>query len=122
MSDSTNRQWRFYIRDMLAFAEKVIRYTSELNQESFVNSGLNDDATLRNLELIGEAATHIPVTFRVKKSTNRMEVNHRYKKSSYPRVSGYRHRYHMEHYSRRYTGTHFSAPRFGADPSELRLI
>jgi uncharacterized protein with HEPN domain len=29
-------------------------------QEEFVASGLNYDATLRNLELIGEAATNIP--------------------------------------------------------------
>ena len=31
-----------------------------LDQAGFVASGLNYDATLRNLELIGEAATHIP--------------------------------------------------------------
>ena len=31
-----------------------------MDQDAFVASGLNYDATLRNLELIGEAATHIP--------------------------------------------------------------
>jgi uncharacterized protein with HEPN domain len=31
-----------------------------VNQTQFVASGLNYDAVLRNLELIGEAATHIP--------------------------------------------------------------
>lgn len=31
-----------------------------MNQASFVASGINYDATLRNLELIGEAATHVP--------------------------------------------------------------
>ncbi|HOY24059.1 MAG TPA: DUF86 domain-containing protein, partial [Cellvibrio sp.] len=40
--------------------DKVLLYTHELNQASFVASGLNYDATVRNLELIGEAATHIP--------------------------------------------------------------
>ena len=60
MSDSTHREWRFYIDDMIGFAEKVIVYTQGLDQDGFVRSGLKYDATLRNLELIGEAATHIP--------------------------------------------------------------
>lgn len=54
------REWHFYIDDMINFAEKVIVYTEGLNQSEFVLSGLNYDATVRNLELIGEAATHIP--------------------------------------------------------------
>ena len=60
MSDSAQREWRFYIDDMIGFAEKVIAYTQGLDQAGFVGSGLNYDATVRNLELIGEAATHIP--------------------------------------------------------------
>ena len=60
MSDSNSREWRFHIDDMIAFAEKVIAYTEGLDQERFVSSGLNYDATVRNLELIGEAATHVP--------------------------------------------------------------
>ena len=60
MSDPTQREWRFYIDDMISFAEKVITYTDGLDQERFVASGLNYDATVRNLELIGEAATHVP--------------------------------------------------------------
>ena len=60
MSDRPGREWRFYLDDMIGFAEKVIAYTDGLDQEHFVASGLNYDATLRNLELIGEAATNIP--------------------------------------------------------------
>lgn len=60
MSDAAPREWRFYLDDMIGFAEKVIAYTQGLDQDSFVSSALNYDATLRNLELIGEAATHIP--------------------------------------------------------------
>jgi len=60
MSDSAPREWRFYIDDMIGFAEKVIAYTQGLDQDGFVRSGLNYDATVRNLELIGEAAMHIP--------------------------------------------------------------
>lgn len=60
MSKGADREWRFYLDDMIGFAEKVIVYTDGLDQERFVNSGLNYDATIRNLELIGEVATNIP--------------------------------------------------------------
>jgi uncharacterized protein with HEPN domain len=60
MSDSVDREWRFYIDEMIGFVEKVIAYTDGLEQSVFVASGLNYDATVRNLELIGDAATHLP--------------------------------------------------------------
>lgn len=64
MSDVNSREWRFYVNDMIDFAEKVLAYTNGLNQADFIISGLNYDATLRNLELIGEAAAHIPCEVR----------------------------------------------------------
>ena len=60
MSKPAQREWRFYVNDMLDFAEKVVVYSDGLDQERFVSSGLNYDATMRNLSMIGEAATHIP--------------------------------------------------------------
>lgn len=54
------REWRFYIDDMIGFAEKVLAYTEGLTQDDFIEHDLTYDATLRNLELIGEAATRIP--------------------------------------------------------------
>ena len=51
MSETPAREWRFYIDDMIRFAEKVASYTSNLDQAGFVGSSLNYDATLRNLEL-----------------------------------------------------------------------
>jgi len=60
MSDGAPREWRFYLDDMIGFAEKVILYTEGFDQAAFVSSGLNYDATVRNLELLGEAATHVP--------------------------------------------------------------
>jgi len=65
VSDSMPREWRFYLDDMIGFAEKVLAYTDGLDQPAFVSSGLNYDATVRNLELIGEAATHIPEAVRL---------------------------------------------------------
>ncbi len=58
------REWRFYIDDMIGFAEKVLAYTEGLTQEDFIEHDLTYDATLRNLELIGEAATRIPEEIR----------------------------------------------------------
>lgn len=64
MSEGPAREWRFYLDDMIGFGEKVIAYTDGLTQEAFVASDLQYDATLRNIELIGEAATHIPEDIR----------------------------------------------------------
>ena len=62
MSDEPgeSREWRFYVGDMLQFAEKALSYTEGLDQAAFVADTRTYDATLRNIELIGEAATHIP--------------------------------------------------------------
>lgn len=60
MSEFLVREWRFYLNDMSSFAEKALSYTEGFDQQRFIDSGLNYDATVRNLELIGEAATHIP--------------------------------------------------------------
>ena len=59
-ADQPPREWRFYIVDMIEFAEKVLAYTKDVDQDTLVADPLRYDAVLRNLELIGEAATHIP--------------------------------------------------------------
>lgn len=58
--DRIKREWRFYLEDMIEFALRVQSYTAGLDQAGFIASDVTYDATLRNLELIGEAATHIP--------------------------------------------------------------
>ena len=66
MSDAEREQWdwHFYVNDMIEFAEKVQSFTDGMDQDTFVSDTLTYDATLRNLELIGEAATHIPDAIR----------------------------------------------------------
>lgn len=59
-----DRVWRFYISDMLDFAQAVYEYCQGMDQPDFVADRRTYDATLRNLELIGEAATHIPNSIR----------------------------------------------------------
>ncbi len=56
----SEREWRFYLDDMINFAQNVLSYAADMDQNKFVASKLNYDATLRNLELIGEAAMHVP--------------------------------------------------------------
>ncbi|MBI2800731.1 MAG: DUF86 domain-containing protein [Gammaproteobacteria bacterium] len=45
---------------MIIFAQKVVVYTAGQDQTGFVADARTYDATLRNLELIGEAATRVP--------------------------------------------------------------
>lgn len=58
------RAWHFYLDDIIGFAGNVLAYTANLSQAEFEQSRLHYDATVRNLELIGEAATHIPLKLR----------------------------------------------------------
>lgn len=63
-TDEGARHWRLYVRDMIEFGERVIGYAAGLDQRSFTADQIVYDATLRNIELIGEAATHIPESVR----------------------------------------------------------
>jgi uncharacterized protein with HEPN domain len=56
----SEREWRFCVDDMIDFAEHVLAYSQGLDQAGLVADRLHYDATIRNLELIGEAATHVP--------------------------------------------------------------
>ena len=62
--DHVTREWRFFVQDMIEFSKRVLSYTNGLDQAAFVADWRTYDATLRNLELIGEAATHIPLEVR----------------------------------------------------------
>ncbi|NIO42846.1 MAG: DUF86 domain-containing protein [Burkholderiales bacterium] len=68
MSDEPSRAWRFYVEDMVEFCGRVLEYTEGLSLEGFIANKIVYDATLRNLELIGEAATHVPGEIRQKYS------------------------------------------------------
>lgn len=59
------RRWKFYVGDMLLAARKIQVYTEGLDRDEFLESDLRFDAVLRNLEVMGEAATHVPDDVRV---------------------------------------------------------
>ena len=64
MSDDGPREWRFYLSDMIEFAERTLKYTNGIGRTGFAPNEMVYDAALRNLELIGEAATRIPAEIR----------------------------------------------------------
>ena len=65
MSDADcSRKWLFYVKDMIEFCERVRCYTASQDQTSFEADLLRYDATIRNLELIGEAASNVPRSVR----------------------------------------------------------
>lgn len=64
MSDVV-REWRCFVKDMIGFCETVLSYTDGLDRKTFVANTPVYDASLRNIELIGEAATHVPDSIRV---------------------------------------------------------
>jgi len=49
---------------MAACCDKVLTYTQGIDRTGFASDPMRYDATLRNLELIGEAATHVPAEVR----------------------------------------------------------
>lgn len=54
------RAWHFRLDDMAEFARNARDYTAGMDQPSFEKNRLVFDATLRNIELIGEAARNVP--------------------------------------------------------------
>jgi len=54
------RDARLYLYDILESIEKIQQYTANLTFEDFVANNMAVDAVVRNFEIIGEAASHIP--------------------------------------------------------------
>jgi len=54
------RDWTFYLEDINSSAKKVLRYSSGMQFSDFEKDDQAVDATIRNLEIIGEAAKHLP--------------------------------------------------------------
>lgn len=59
-----DRDPRLYVEDMLAFCNIALDYTRGFDQPALLADRMRYDATLRNLELIGEASTHVPAALR----------------------------------------------------------
>ncbi|NJE61703.1 DUF86 domain-containing protein [Thermococcus sp. 21S7] len=53
-----------YVEDILEAIEKIKRYTAGMDFGEFIGDEKTVDAVIRNLEIIGEAAKHIPAEFK----------------------------------------------------------
>jgi uncharacterized protein with HEPN domain len=48
-----------YLQHILTAIERIERHTTDVDELGFLNSELIQDAVIRNIEIIGEAANHI---------------------------------------------------------------
>ena len=54
------------VQDILDSIAKIKTYTASLSLEEFLDDSMRIDAVIRNLEIIGEAAGHIPLEIQEK--------------------------------------------------------
>ncbi len=57
---SIDRRWQVRIEHILDAISKIQQYVSGLTEATFANETMTVDAVLRNFQVIGEAARHIP--------------------------------------------------------------
>jgi uncharacterized protein with HEPN domain len=55
-----SRNPRLFLRDIKTACEKVALYTENVGRDAFFENSLVYDATLRNVEIAGEAAKNVP--------------------------------------------------------------
>ena len=55
-----SREYQLFLKDMMKACEKIMRYSHHLTKDHFFHKEETFDAVMRNLEIIGEAAKHIP--------------------------------------------------------------
>ncbi len=58
------RDGKEFLQDMHDYCSDVLKYLKSTDMSRFSDHGMEYDAIVRKLELIGEAATHIPESFR----------------------------------------------------------
>ncbi len=54
------REWKFRLQDITEAIERIDRYTIDMEYDAWLHDQKTIDAVIRNLEIIGEAASHIP--------------------------------------------------------------
>ena len=60
------RDFRVSLDDMLEALEKIMEYVADANETEFEKTTEKQDAVIRRIEVLGEAAKNIPEDFRMK--------------------------------------------------------
>ena len=60
MSPRNERDWRLYADDIVSACAKIRRFVTGMTYEAFAADERTQDAVIRNIEIIGEAAKNIP--------------------------------------------------------------
>lgn len=55
-----SRNWQFRISDILKAIDKIERYTRDMEFDAWLQDDKTIDAVIRNVEVIGEASSHLP--------------------------------------------------------------
>ena len=63
-----SRDFRLYLDDIQSSCDKILQYTQNLGFDEFISDGRTFDAVVLNLQIIGEAAKHVPDSIRTKYS------------------------------------------------------
>ena len=59
----SKRDSKLLLIDIADACEKIFRYTAEMSFEEFISDEKTSVAVIRNIEVIGEAANHLPDAF-----------------------------------------------------------
>jgi len=54
------RDWQFRVNDILEAIDKIERYTKDMDFAGWLEDEKTVDAVIRNIEVIGEASSHLP--------------------------------------------------------------
>lgn len=54
------RNWKFRIEDIIEALDRIFQYVKDQDYDSWMQDQKTIDAVIRNLEIIGEAATNVP--------------------------------------------------------------
>lgn len=59
----SNQEVKLLLLDISEACEKIFRFTENMNYSEFASDDRTSDAVIRNLEVIAEAANHLPELF-----------------------------------------------------------
>ena len=59
-----SKEFLVYVRHMIDAIKKIESYTKEMDSQKFLNNKMVQDAVMRNLEIMGEAAKRVPSSIR----------------------------------------------------------